>query len=152
VWPFAFLAYYFGLITMWRARHPVFLKFSVGTAAYGTLIGSDSWMAMPFQDRADFGALFIRPAVPLKEDALMTATRLLSESRPFQLADNVYLLQAFQVADGVFESQLECQRCAQTTEVEGSSVTSDLALAGARIAAEYHHSIHHGVLGQAKNC
>jgi hypothetical protein len=74
----------------------------------------------------------------------MDQDRSLSATLTFALNRFVYHIKAYHVGDA-YEVQWECTRCVLVTQIDGASISSELAIARGKQAAELHHEKEHNL-------
>ena len=72
----------------------------------------------------------------------MNQDRLLSATLTFGMDRFPYVIKAY-LADGTYEVQWECTRCSKIVQIDGPSISSELAIARGKQAAELHHEKKH---------
>jgi hypothetical protein len=73
----------------------------------------------------------------------MKPIRHLSDSVAFARNKLVYVARAYYVSEGRYEPQWECVTCAKQFDIDGASMSGELAIARCKDAAEDHHEKHH---------
>jgi hypothetical protein len=75
---------------------------------------------------------------------VMTQGRLLSATLSFALNRFLYHINAYHAGDA-YEVQWECTRCVKVVQIDGTSISSELAIARGKQAAELHHEKEHNI-------
>jgi len=73
----------------------------------------------------------------------MTSSRHIAASVAFARNKLVYVARAYYVSEGRYEPQWECVACAKQFDIDGASISGELAIARGRQAAETHHAQNH---------